>query len=117
VTDWISLDEAKLSIGIPLSDTTDDEWLALCVAGVNQLITDTRPGPYPATLDPWAVEPEPETNGRIQWGASQLASRWYSRRNSVDMSAFVEMGGPPPSIDRDIEIALQIGRYFGPAVA
>jgi len=105
MTDWITIDDAKLSIGIPLSDTTDDAWLTLCVSAVNQFVTDTRVGPY---VDP------PVANGRIEWGASQLASRWYSRRNSVDISAFVEMGGPPPSIDRDIEIALQVGRYYGP---
>lgn len=101
--EWVTLEQAKLALSI--TDTIDDEWLQLCIDGVNQLITDTR------------SDPDQLNNGRITWGGVQLVTRWYARRNSSDISAFVEMGGPPPSIDRDIEVALQIGRYYGPAVA
>lgn len=108
MTDWTTVDQVKLALGIPLADTTDEDWLTLCVNGVNQFVDDTRP-PH--------VEPVVDPDGRTVWGATQLGTRWYSRRNSLDVSAFVEMGGPPPSIDRDIEIALRVGRHFGPAVA
>lgn len=104
--EWITFDQVKLALGIPTHDTVDDAWLQLCVDGVNQIITDTRPRDSTGALPP--------TNGRIVWGGVQLATRWYSRRNSSDVSAFVELGGPPPSIDRDIEVALEINRYFGP---
>jgi len=102
---WVTFDQAKNALGIPPHDTTDDVWIQLCVDGVNQLVWDTR--------KPTAVPP----NARTTWGAVQLVTRWSARRNSSDISAFVELGGPPPSIDRDIEVALEINRYYGPAVA
>jgi hypothetical protein len=105
MTEYVTVDQVKAALGIPPYDTLDDEWLELCVAGVNQFVTDTREDP--------AAAPE----GRVTWGAVQLATRWYSRRNSTEVSAFVELGGPPPSIDRDIEVALEVGRHFRPAVA
>jgi hypothetical protein len=107
VTDWVTPEDAKAALGIPVADTTDDHWLAMCCDGVNRLVDDTRAEP---TVDP-------PDNSRAVWGATQLVTRWYSRRNSTEVSAFVELGGPPPSIDRDIEIALEIGRYFRPVVA
>lgn len=113
VTEWITVDQVKGALGIPLADTTDDDWLTLCVAGVNQLVDDTRR----VMLDDDGTPVPPTVDGRTSWGATQLATRWYARRNSTDVSAFVELGGPPPSIDRDIEVALQINRYFRPAVA
>jgi hypothetical protein len=105
MTDWTTVDQVKGALGIPLADVTDEDWITSAVAGVNQFVTDTRPdGDVPP-------------NDRVTWGAVQLASRWYSRRNSTEVSAFVELGGPPPSIDRDIEVALQVGRHFRPVVA
>lgn len=53
----------------------------------------------------------------LTWGATQLATRWYSRRNATEMAAFSEFGGPPPNIDRDIEVSLGIGRGYRPAIA
>jgi hypothetical protein len=100
----ITADEVKEALGIPPGDSIDDAWITQCTAAVNQLVLDLRPD---------AVD----TDERIRWGALQLATRWYSRRNSSDVSAFVELGGPPPSIDRDVEVSLRIGRYFHPAVA
>lgn len=105
MTEYVTVDGAKLALGIPPSDTTDDAWLQSCVDGVNQFVTDTR------------SDPEAPADARTTWGATQLVTRWYSRRNSNDVSAFVELGGPPPSIDRDIEIALQVGRAFRPVIA
>ena len=104
-TEWITSAQVRTALGLDPADTADDDWLDLVVAGVNQLITDTR------------TDPEALPDSRTTWGGLQLATRWYSRRNSTDLSAFVELGGPPPSIDRDIEVALRIGRYYGPAVA
>jgi hypothetical protein len=112
---WITVDQVRAALGLDPADTADDEWLELCVAGVNQFVTDTRPDPDPNLVvsHPMVLPPD----GRTTWGAVQLATRWYARRNSTEVSAFVEMGGPPPSIDRDIEVALQVGRYFRPVVA
>lgn len=105
MVEYVTIDQAKLALGIPTADTVDDAWLQSCVDGVNQLVSDTR------------ADPEAETDARTTWGATQLVTRWYSRRNSTEVSAFVELGGPPPSIDRDVEISLGIGRYFRPVVA
>lgn len=104
-TEWITDAQVRTGLGLDPADTADDDWLTLVVAGVNRFITDTR------------KDPDAPTDDRIVWGGVQLATRWYSRRNSSDVSAFVEFGGPPPSIDRDIEVSLQVGRYYGPAVA
>ena len=108
MTDWISSDDVRPVLGLDPGDTSDDAWLDLCVAAVNRFIDDTRP---PAPEGGWVVD------DRTKWGGVQLATRWFSRRNSNDISAFVELGGPPPSIDRDVEVALRINRYFGPVVA
>jgi hypothetical protein len=110
MTDWTTVDQVKAALGIPVASTTDDDWLTLVVAGVNQFVDDTRP----VVLDDDGLPVPPVVDGRTQWGAVQLATRWYARRNSTDISAYVELGGPPPSIDRDIEVALQIGRHFRP---
>lgn len=107
MTEWIDSDDVRTALGLAPGDVSDDAWLDMCVAAVNQFVDDTRP----VGINP------PEVDGRTQWGAVQLATRWFSRRNSNDISAFVEYGGPPPSIDRDVEVALQINRYFGPVIA
>ncbi len=112
-TEWTTVDQVKGALGIPPANTTDDDWLTLVVTGVNQLVDDTRK----VVVDDDGAPVPPVVDGRTQWGAVQLATRWYGRRNSGDIAAYVELGGPPPSIDRDIEVALQIGRYFRPAVA
>lgn len=109
MAEWITEDDVKSALGIDPADVSDQEWLTLCTAAVNRFVDDTRPTPPPE--GGWVVD------DRTRWGAVQLATRWYSRRNSNDLSAFVEMGGPPPSIDRDIEVALRINRYYGAVVA
>lgn len=113
MTSWTTDSQVKDALGIGPSDTVDEAWISACVAASNQFVDDTRPtvvgddgNPVPPVIDP-----------RTSWGATQLATRWYARRNSTDVSAFVELGGPPPSIDRDIEVTLRVGRYFRPAVA
>jgi hypothetical protein len=115
MTDWTTTDQVKAALGLDPADGVDDGWLEAVVSGVNQVVDDTRPPPAtdPVTGQPIALPPNPRTS----WGATQLATRWYSRRNSTEVSAFVELGGPPPSIDRDIEVALEIGRHFRPVVA
>lgn len=109
-TEWVTVTGAKQALGLQPADTRDDLWLVKCVDAVNRYVDDTRPAP-PVV--------EETLNPRTAWGALQLVTRWYSRRNSGDDSsaAFVEFGGAPPAIDRDIELALQTGRYAGPVVA
>lgn len=101
----IDIGDVKGALGLAPADTTDEQWLALVVDGVNAYVAGVRPD----VADPWP--------GQIQWGAIQLATRWYSRRNANEISAFTEFGGPPPAIDRDIEAALGIGRFYGPVIA
>ena len=109
MTDWISPDELKTALGIDPIDSFDDDWIDRCCDAVNAFVDATRVPPIlpgadpPAVLDPLTV-----------WGALQLGTRWYSRRNSNDLTAFAELGGVPPSIDRDIAVALRIERYYGP---
>lgn len=112
VTEWITEDDVQAALGLSDEDLaavpTDAAWLTLTTTAVNRFVDDTRASPavYPVVVD-----------DRTRWGAVQLATRWFSRRNSNDISAFVELGGPPPSIDRDIEISLQLNRFYGPAIA
>ena len=54
---------------------------------------------------------------RVTLGATMLATRWYKRRGSEEISAFTEFGGPPPTVDKDVETLLQINRAFRPVVA
>lgn len=111
-TEWVTVTEAKQEVlGLEPADQVDDLWLNRCVAAVNQYVDDTRPAPAPSGGY--------DKDARTVWGALQLVSRWYSRRNSPNDSAaqFVEFGGAPPAIDRDIELALRLGRYSDPVVA
>jgi hypothetical protein len=109
MTDWITDADVRSALGLVPADIADDAWLSLCTVAVNRFVDDTRPVPLPPGGH--------VVDGRTRWGAVQLATRWYSRRNAQDVAAYAELGGPPPSVDRDIEISLQINRYFGPAVA
>lgn len=113
MTEWTTVDVVRDALGLDPGDVADDDWLQLVVDGVNQFVDDTRVIIY----DDSGAPVPPVVDMRTRWGATQLATRWFSRRNSNDLSAFVELGGPPPSIDRDIEVALQINRYYGPVVA
>lgn len=109
MTDWTTVAKTKVHLGLGVSDTVDEYWLDRCVKAANQYVDDTRAGPVPA--GGWTVD------DRTALGADMLAARWYSRRNSGDGSAqYVEMGGAAPVIDRDVEMQLQTGRYFGPVV-
>ena len=105
MTAWIDTEDVKNALGLDPSDTVDAEWLKNVVRGVNRLVDDTR------------ADGNCLPDDRTKWGATQLATRWYGRRNAQDIAAFAEFGGPPPAIDRDIEIALRIGRYYPPTVA
>lgn len=109
MTEWITVADVRSALGLDPADVSDDEWLALTTSAVNRFVDDTRPTPSPD--GGWVVD------DRTRWGAVQLATRWYSRRNSSDVAAFVELGGTPPSIDRDVEVSLRLGRFYGPAVA
>lgn len=112
MTDWITEEDLKSALGLEPADTADDEWLTRCVAAVNAFVDETRKPPI------LPGDPAPDyLNPKTVWGALQLGTRWYSRRNSNDLSAFAELGGVPPSIDRDIAVALEVDRYFRPAVA
>lgn len=108
-TEWVTFDAAKEAVGLPPTDTSDDAWLTRVVAAVNQHVDDTRPTVKPA--GGYVVD------DKTSLGALNLATRWYSRRNSDAVAAFVESGGAVPPIDRDIEMQLGIGRYAGPVVA
>lgn len=110
MTDWTTRDDVRDALGLDPADTVDDAWLDQVVAAVNQFVDDTRP----PLVDP---DVPVEVDPRTAWGATQLGTRWYSRRNSNDLSAFAEFGGVPPSIDRDIAVALRIDRYFRAVVA
>jgi hypothetical protein len=108
-TSWTTRNSTKFALGLKPADTVDDWWIDTCVKAANRYVDDTRAGTMPDTG--WTVDE------RTSLGATMLASRWYSRRGSGDVSAFAEFGGPPPSIDRDVEMQLQVGRFFGPVVA
>ena len=56
-------------------------------------------------------------DARVALGATMLASRWYKRRGSDEIAAFTEFGGPPPTVDKDVETLLQINRAFRPVVS
>lgn len=111
MTSWITADDLKQALGLDPTDTYDDAWLDRCVAAVNAFVDETRKPPI------LPGDPPPDyLNPKTVWGALQLGTRWYSRRNSTDLTAFAEFG-VPPSVDRDIAAALEIDRYFRPAVA
>jgi hypothetical protein len=103
-TAFVSVEDVKLSLGLGAYDTVDDEWLALVVRAVNLLVSQMRPD---------------ATSGddRVRLGATMLAQRLYARRNAGEVAAFAEFGGPPPTVDRDIEFLLEVNRGFRPVVA
>ena len=109
MTEWITEADVRAALGLDPADTADSAWLTLVTAAVNRFVDDTRPRPVPE--GGWPVD------DRTRWGAVQLGTRWYSRRNAIDVAAYEQFGAPPPAIDRDIEIALQLNRHYGPVVA
>ena len=109
VTEWCTFAAVKTAVGLDPTDTSDDQWLTRVVGAVNQYVDDTRPTPKPDSG--YAVD------AKTALGALNLATRWFSRRNSDAVAQFVELGGAVPPIDRDIEMQLGIGRYAGPVVA
>ena len=50
-------------------------------------------------------------------GAVMLAARWYRRRNNESDASFQQFGAPLPSVDRDVEHLLKVGRGQAPVVA
>ena len=103
--EWVTVPEVKRALGLTEYDTVDDAWLKVVVRGTNRFIDDTRAGGHCLPDD------------RTKWGATQLATRWYGRRNAQEVAAYAELGGPPPALDRDLEIALRLGRHYPPVVA
>ena len=138
-----TVEVVKQSMGLGDFDQVDDAWLGLCVDAVNLAICQWRPdldharcvpshgGAPGGQFDPsqfawtnyvtgggnivgaWQYTGNP----RVSLGATMLAQRWYTRRNASEVAAFTEMGGPPPAIDRDIALLLEIQRDFRPVVA
>lgn len=109
MAEWVTFNDAKTAVGLDLGDDRDDVWLTRVVAAVNTYVDDTRPDTMPSAG--FVVD------DRTALGALNLATRWFSRRNSDAVAQFVESGGAVPPIDRDVEMQLQIGRYAPPVVA
>ena len=109
--EFIDVDDVRAALGFDPTDIADDAWLILVVDAVNQFVSDSRADLFDPESGTWLAD------GRTVWGAVQLATRWYGRRNSQDIAAFAELGGPPPSIDRDIAVALRVDRYYRVVVA
>lgn len=126
---WIAVAQLIQSLGVTPASGVDREWADLTVKAVNRFIRDTRPDlPYPTAIrlsgqfskqfsgqfnnsDGTVIDGNP----RITMGALMLAQAWYSRRGTgQDIAEYAELGGPPPSISRDIEVMLGIGYHFDP---
>lgn len=101
---WVTVEEVKGHLGIAPYDQVDETHLGLCVEAVEAWVARVR-----TDLDPTAPLP-----GSEHLGAVMLAARWYRRRNSDSNSSFQEFGSPTPSIDRDVEHLLRVGRGQGP---
>ena len=108
-TEWVTFTDAKEAVGLDPTDEHDDNWLTKVVGAVNRYVDETRPVPKP--------DGGYEVDDRTALGALNLATRWFSRRNSDAVAQFVESGGAVAPIDRDIEMQLGTGRYTGPVVA
>jgi hypothetical protein len=107
VTDYAEIGAVKKALGLSQFDVVDDDWLTQVVEATNIFVNQARPD-LSDTLTP---------DGRMVLGATMLATRWYSRRNGQEIAALNEFGTAPPSIDRDIEAILGIGRAHRPVVA
>lgn len=55
-----------------------------------------------------------EVPGDVAYAASQLGLRWYDKRGAGLAASFSELGYIPGSVDKDVEMSLQIGRYSPP---
>lgn len=108
----LTLDSAKLALGIDPADASDDAWLAGCVDAVVALVDRCRAAagttgdpPVPAIPDPSACN-----------AGHLLTMRLYGRRNSAQgIATFAEIGAVYVSrYDPDIEQQLRIGAYLRP---
>jgi hypothetical protein len=106
VRKWVTTQQAKDTLGLGKYDVIDDAWLADVCEAVNAFIARARPDLTDTTDDE-----------AVSLGARMLAARWYTRRNGNEAAVLNEFGTPLPSIDRDIETMLQVGRAARPVVA
>lgn len=104
---YTSVDQIKAALGLSSFDVVDDAWLTEVAAAVNIFVNKARPDQ--AEVDP--------PDGDMVLGSTMLGTRWYTRRNATEVAALNEFGTAPPSIDRDIETMLGIGRAHRPVVA
>lgn len=89
--------------GVPFTDD-DTIVVAEVVDAVNAFIARVRPDLATADAVP----------GDVAFAAAQLALRWYDKRGANLAASFSELGYIPGSVDKDVEMALQIGRYQPP---
>lgn len=100
-----ALTDQRLILALPGPPTDDDrQLLSVVVDAVNAFITRVRP-------DLVAGAPVP---GDVAYAALQLGLRWWDKRGSGLAASFNELGYIPGSVDKDIEMGLQIGRYQRP---
>lgn len=92
----------RLLGGVPF---TDDDTIVVSqvVDAVNAFIGRVRPDLIGE-----------EVPGDVAYAASQLGLRWYDKRGAGLAASFSELGYIPGSVDKDIEMSLQIGRYAPP---
>jgi len=109
----ITVAEVKAFLGIPVADTSDEQWLASATAATNQWV-----GRLPVVIDLGLAEGEPWP-ADVQAGATMLAAHLYHGRNASQGRAGYDMAGGFQTAYADPEIArlLQLRRWARPYVA
>ena len=101
---WVTPDQVKAVVGLPVHATHDDARLQAICDGLNAAVTDWRPDLTPP-------------NDRITLGLVSLAQRMYSGLGTGGVEQYDEQFGVPPVISREIEQLLEVGRGFRPVIA
>jgi len=104
-----TLDKLKIHLGIPASDTHNDEAMQMWLDAANAQVAIWRPD-LTAT-DPW----DPRAEGAVYLQASKLVGR----RGSVQgVAAFADIGVTyMPRLDPDLMTLLELGDYQQSVVA
>jgi hypothetical protein len=119
---WASVHDVVTELGSPVLSTSDLESLRRSVDAANRYVAAARADlPYPWTPGLFDTYAQPagtavDADPRISLGVTMLAARWWQRRGSNDNTMVGEFGAFP-TIDRDVEAILGVGRAYRPVIA
>ena len=108
---WVTLDDLKQELKIPVEDDSDDGRLERALESAVSFVERVRRGDF--AFDDDAATDLPSPTADVRLGTLMLARRWFMRADSPDgMVAMTEQGtASVVANDPDIARLLRLGRH------